>query len=62
GARLGRGKGFYDGLIARLRPDARAATIGLCHREQLVAQVPEDARDRRVAWVATDRALLRARA
>jgi len=62
GARLGRGKGFYDSLIARLRPDARAATVGLCHREQLVAQVPEDAHDRRVAWVATDRALLRARA
>lgn len=61
GARLGRGKGFYDGLIARLRPDARAATIGLCHGEQIVDAVPEDAHDRRVAWIATDRSLLRAR-
>lgn len=62
GARLGRGKGFYDGLIARLRPDARAATIGLCHGEQIVEAVPEDAHDRRVAWIATDRSLVRARA
>lgn len=60
GARLGRGKGFYDALLARLRPDARAATIGLAFEAQVVERVPEDAHDARVAWVATDRRLRRA--
>lgn len=60
GARLGRGKGFYDRLLGRLRPDARAATIGICFREQLVDCVVESPADRRVAFVAADGALLRA--
>jgi 5-formyltetrahydrofolate cyclo-ligase len=60
GARLGRGKGFYDALLARLRPDARAATIGLAFETQVVERVPEDAHDARVAWIATDRRLRRA--
>ena len=54
GARLGRGKGFYDALLARLRPDARRATLGVCYREQLVDRVPEAAHDARVAAVVTD--------
>jgi len=60
GARLGRGKGFYDALLARLRPDARAATIGLAFEAQVVDRVPEDERDARVAWIATERRLRRA--
>jgi 5-formyltetrahydrofolate cyclo-ligase len=59
GARLGRGKGFYDDLIARLRPDARRATVGVCHREQLVDAVPESVHDRRVAFVAVEGRLIR---
>jgi 5-formyltetrahydrofolate cyclo-ligase len=59
GARLGRGKGYYDRLIARLRPDARGSTVGVCFREQLVDCVPEDARDRRVACVAAEGRLIR---
>jgi len=58
GARLGRGKGFYDDLIARLRPDARRATVGVCFREQLVDAVPESAHDRRVAFMAVEGRLL----
>jgi 5-formyltetrahydrofolate cyclo-ligase len=58
GARLGRGKGFYDALLARLRPDARRATLGVCHREQLVDAVPEAAHDRRVAAVVSDAGLV----
>ncbi len=61
GARLGRGKGFYDRLFAALRPDARAATIGLSFESQFVPEVPEEPHDRRVAWIATDRRLRRAR-
>ena len=60
GARLGRGKGFYDALLGRLRPDARRATIGVCLREQLVDCVPEAAHDRKVSVIAAERRLLRA--
>lgn len=61
GARLGRGKGFYDALLARIRADARAATVGLAFEEQLVADVPREAHDRRVAWIATGRGVRRSR-
>ncbi|MFM1867693.1 MAG: hypothetical protein RL591_1101 [Planctomycetota bacterium] len=60
GARLGRGKGFYDALLARLRPDARAATLGFAFESQFVARVPEEPHDRRVAWIATEKRLRRA--
>lgn len=58
GARLGRGKGFYDGLINSLRPDARAATLGFAFETQLVSEVPEAAHDARVAFLATERRLI----
>ncbi len=60
GARLGRGKGFYDRLIAKLRPDARRATMGVGFREQLVDCVPEAEHDRRLAFVAVEGRLIRA--
>ena len=60
GARLGRGKGFYDRLIAKLRPDARRATVGVGFREQLVDCVPEAEHDRRLAFVAVEGRLIRA--
>ncbi len=59
GGRLGRGKGFYDDLLPRLRPDARRATVGACFREQLVDCVPEEAHDHRLAFVAAEGRLLR---
>ncbi len=54
GNRLGRGGGHYDRLLARLRPDARARTVGVAFSEQIVPQVPAGALDRAVAWLATD--------
>lgn len=60
GARLGRGKGFYDALLARLRPDARAATVGVAFAAQVVGEVPREPHDRRVAWIATERGTRRA--
>ncbi len=54
GHRLGRGGGHYDRLLARLRPDARARTVGVAFAEQVVPQVPAGALDRTVAWLATD--------
>lgn len=61
GNRLGRGKGYYDRLIARLRPDARTATVGVGFREQIAASVPASGDDRPVAWIASDSGLMRAR-
>ena len=59
GARLGRGKGYYDKLLGSLRPDGRRATIGVCFREQLVDSVAEGPQDRRVAFVAAEGRLIR---
>lgn len=61
GNRLGRGKGYYDRLLARLRPDARGAAIGVAFAEQIEESVPSSGDDRPVAWVASDRGLSRAR-
>ena len=61
GNRLGRGKGYYDRLLARLRPDARGATIGVAYAEQIEESVPASGDDRPVAWIASDRGLTRAR-
>ncbi len=52
GARLGRGKGYYDRFLASLQalgpgPGA-VSVVGVCLEEQLVAAVPMDPRDRRV--------------
>jgi 5-formyltetrahydrofolate cyclo-ligase len=54
GHRLGRGGGHYDRLLARLRADARARTVGVAFSEQVVPRVPAEAHDRVVAWLATD--------
>lgn len=41
GGRLGRGKGYYDRLLAAARPDA--TRIGICHAFQIVPDTfPED--------------------
>ena len=53
GARLGRGGGFYDRLLAH--PDMKALRVGLCFDECLMQSLPEEAHDERVHWVVTDR-------
>lgn len=50
GARLGQGGGFYDRLLAR----RELPTIGVCFREQLLAEIPVEAHDQRVGRVVTD--------
>lgn len=49
GARLGRGGGFYDRLLACVRPDC--LTIGLAFAEQCVERVPTAEHDRRMDYV-----------
>jgi 5-formyltetrahydrofolate cyclo-ligase len=44
GARLGRGKGFYDRLLA----EVRGHKCGVAFEEQIVAQVPEEPHDVRL--------------
>ena len=43
GGRLGRGRGFYDRLLAQARPDA--LKIGICFPEQVVADTFSEAHD-----------------
>lgn len=43
GRRLGRGKGFYDRILAKARNDA--LKIGVCHAFQLVAKIETEPHD-----------------
>jgi 5,10-methenyltetrahydrofolate synthetase len=52
GNRLGRGKGYYDALLARL--PMGTVRIGITVDELLVDELPTEAHDQRVAWVATE--------
>jgi 5-formyltetrahydrofolate cyclo-ligase len=58
GARLGRGGGHYDHLLAEL--DTRATTVGLAYSFQLVGRIPETASDRQLNYVVTEFAVHRA--
>jgi len=46
GHRLGRGKGYYDRLLARLRPEV--PRIGLAFKEQLLERLPRRSHDQPV--------------
>ncbi len=52
GARLGYGGGFYDKLLARMphQPALAAAAFSM----QLVADIPQEATDRKVEWLLTE--------
>jgi 5-formyltetrahydrofolate cyclo-ligase len=54
GSRLGRGKGFYDRLLA----ESTARTIGIAFAEQVEDRMPCEAWDRSVAEIVTDRGWL----
>ena len=49
GHRLGRGKGYYDRLLAH--PAFRSPAFGVCFAEQLVAHLPVEDHDRPVSRV-----------
>ncbi len=46
GGRLGRGRGFYDRLLAQARPDA--LKVGICFPEQLIPDTFSEAHDIRM--------------
>ncbi|MEI8234518.1 MAG: 5-formyltetrahydrofolate cyclo-ligase [Verrucomicrobiota bacterium] len=51
GRRMGRGKGYYDRLLAH--PDFRAPAFGVCFAEQLMPHLPTEDHDRPVDRVFT---------
>ena len=57
GGRLGRGKGFYDRLLAAAGP---ACKVGLAFRWQICDRVPMEPHDIRMDLVVTDDAVYRA--
>ena len=59
GRRLGRGGGYYDRFLGRLRRSA--LTVGIAFDEQIIDEVPVDDRDMSVDVVVTDRRLAHAR-
>jgi len=57
GRRLGRGGGFYDRLLVRLRPDC--LVVGVCAEVCIAPTLPEEPHDRPVDVVVTDASLWR---
>ena len=58
GYRLGYGGGYYDRVIARLRPNGQITTVGIAFDEQEVVHVPREIHDERLdAIVTPDRVL-----
>ncbi len=52
GARLGRGGGYYDRLLAQAGPET--STAGLAYSFQVLDSLPENERDRRLHFVVTE--------
>ena len=58
GQRLGRGGGHYDRFIAALPREA--ITVGLAYSFQLLDGIPQESHDRRLHYIITESALIRA--
>jgi 5-formyltetrahydrofolate cyclo-ligase len=50
--RIGYGRGYYDRALSEIGP---AATIGIAYAAQEVEAVPDEAHDRRLDWIVTER-------
>jgi len=62
GGRLGYGRGYYDGVIARLKQDGHAPRLaGLAFACQEVEEVPMEAHDVRLPVIATEDGLIETR-
>lgn len=60
GNRLGRGGGYYDRFLARLKPEV--VTVGLVFDQQIVDSIPVNSHDVTVDIVVTDRRVTYAKA
>jgi 5-formyltetrahydrofolate cyclo-ligase len=56
GYRIGYGKGYYDVKLAEL---GAVTAIGIAYAAQEIAAVPDEAHDRRLDWVMTERDTIR---
>ena len=54
GHRLGRGAGFYDRTIARLRAEGSPLVVGLAYDVQEHDDVPVEPGDQRLDWIVTE--------
>ena len=52
GARMGRGRGYYDKYFAQ--PEVHAEKIGICYADQLVGELPAEPHDVAMDCVITD--------
>lgn len=59
GHRIGYGAGYYDRAIARLSAHGRLFTIGICFATQEIERVPEEAHDRALDMIVTEREIIR---
>ena len=55
GARLGRGAGYYDLVLAERRADSVA--VGVTTEERVLGSIPTESHDRSVDWLATEAGL-----
>jgi len=60
GARLGRGRGYIDGLLSRVRPEA--VTIGIAPEAVIVQRLPTGGHDRNVSHLASEHGITAFRA
>ncbi len=54
GRRLGYGRGYYDGAIARLSEGRALLTIGICYAAQEVPEVPVEPHDKSLSAIVTE--------
>ena len=59
GHRIGYGAGYYDRAIARLSAHSRLFTIGICFATQEIDRVPDEAHDRALDMIVTEREIIR---
>lgn len=54
GRRLGYGRGYYDGAIARLSKGRALLTVGICYAAQEVPEVPVESHDMSLSAIVTE--------
>lgn len=58
GERLGRGGGYYDRLLAGVRPDC--VSLGVSWKDRVLSALPTEAHDARVSYVVTEDGVIEA--
>lgn len=58
GRRLGYGRGYYDGAIARLSTTQPVVTVGVAFAAQEVPEVPVEAHDRALSAIVTEHGIV----